>query len=221
MAALPESRGTVPAAASAVLRAGLRALQLGGDDRLECRLLDYAQLLHRWNRRYALSGARGLPELISRHLLDSLTLHSHLGSPRHWLDVGSGAGLPGLPLALATPRCHFTLLDRSLNKARFLRQAKLELGIDNISVAHTELRSFEPEPPPEGIMARAVMPLSALLRKLRHLCRGGTRLLIPHGRYPAATLRSLPAAFRLLACPRVALPEWRVERHLLILEGRG
>ncbi len=218
---LPEPGGAVPADARATLRAGLRALQLGDDDRLERGLFDYAQLLHRWNRRYALSGARELPELISRHLLDSLTLHSHLGAPHHWLDVGSGAGLPGLPLALASPLRHFTLLDRSLNKARFLRQAKLELGIDNISVAHTELRSFDPQPPPEGILARAVMPLSVLLSKLRHLCRGGTRLLLPHGRYPAAALRSLPAAFHLLGCPRVALPGVRVERHVLILEGRG
>ena len=203
------------------MRAGLRSLQLAGDVGLERRLLDYARLLQRWNRRYALSGARELPELISGHVLDSLTLHSHLGAPRHWLDVGSGAGLPGLPLALASAPKQFTLLDRSLNKIRFLRQAQLELGIDNISVAHAELRHFNPQPPPEGILARAVMPLAALLPSLRHLCGGGTRLLVPHGRYPAAALRSLPDAFRLLACPRVVLPGRRVERHLVILERRS
>ncbi len=216
MAELPEDPEV-----TASLRVGLQALQLGGNAELEQRLLDYARLLQRWNQRYGLSGTHKLSELITRHVLDSLTLHPYLGVFCRWLDVGSGAGLPGVPLALASVAQRFTLLERSLNKARFLRQVKLELGIDHLSVVHTELQHYEPQSLPEGILARAVMPLAKLLPCLRHLCRRGTRVLVPQGRYPAAALATLPDYFRLLDCPRIVLRELSVERYLVILEGRG
>ena len=141
----------------------------------------YCRLVAQWNQAYNLVGARTLPEIASRHILDSLSLSNFLPpEARRVLDLGTGAGLPGLPLAVIHPDRQFTLLDRNRKKARFVRQAKLDLDLSNIKVVTDEASHYRGGPF-ECIMARAVGSLAEVVRSSAHLIAAGGIYLLPKG----------------------------------------
>lgn len=181
-------------------------------------LLDYLALLVKWNKAYNLTAVRDPDEMVSRHLLDSLSVTpfvAPLGG--RWLDVGSGGGMPGVPLAILFPERHFTLLDANGKKTRFLTQVKLELGLDNLSVVHARVEAFRPEQPFSGIVSRAFSALGDFTGWTRHLGDGDTRWLAMKGVHPDDELQALPADFELLACHLLRVPGCQGQRHLLIL----
>ncbi|MGB5737022.1 MAG: 16S rRNA (guanine(527)-N(7))-methyltransferase RsmG [Thiohalocapsa sp.] len=154
------------------------------------RLIAFLALLMRWNRAYNLTAVRDPAEMVPRHLLDSLAVLPWI-SRGPVLDAGTGAGLPGIPLAVARPELRFTLLDGNGKKARFVRQAVLELGLDNVEVVHSRLEAYRPAEKFATITARAVASLSDLLGRCAHLAAADARLLALKGRLPEQEIAAL------------------------------
>ncbi|BCG27979.1 ribosomal RNA small subunit methyltransferase G [Pseudomonas tohonis] len=181
-------------------------------------LLAYLALLIKWNKAYNLTAVRDPDEMVSRHLLDSLSVVPHVAAlGDHWLDVGSGGGMPGIPLAILFPDRRFTLLDSNGKKTRFLTQVKLELKLANLEVIHSRVEAVQPERPFAGIISRAFSSLEDFANWTRHLGDGDTRWLAMKGVHPSDELVALPEDFRLEAEHALAVPGCQGQRHLLIL----
>ena len=199
------------------LSAGLEALGIPADTVQQARLLDYLTLLTRWNRAYNLTAVRDPAQMIPAHLLDSLSIHPYLRGDRV-IDLGTGPGLPGLPLAVMDPARSFTLLDSNGKKTRFVEQAVHELGLDNVQVVRERADAYRPATGFDCITARAFAPLSDILRLARPLLRNGRgRLLAMKGQRAEieAELEDLaldPQAFRVIP---LEVPQLQRERHLV------
>lgn len=201
------------------LARGIQALGLSIDTAAQQRLLDYLALLAKWNKAYNLTAVRNVDEMVSRHLLDSLSivpLFEAAGGER-WLDVGSGGGMPGIPLAILFPGKSLTLLDSNGKKTRFLTQVKLELKLDNLQVIHSRVEAFQPEQPFNGIVSRAFSSLEDFTNWTRHLGDVHTNWLAMKGVHPSDELAALPEDFRVEAEHALAVPGCQGQRHLLIL----
>ncbi|MDH4583964.1 16S rRNA (guanine(527)-N(7))-methyltransferase RsmG [Pseudomonas sp. BN415] len=182
------------------------------------KLLAYLALLIKWNKAYNLTAVRDPDEMVSRHLLDSLSVVSHVAElGDNWLDVGSGGGMPGIPLAILFPERRFTLLDSNGKKTRFLTQVKLELKLTNLEVVHNRVEAFAPEQPFNGIVSRAFSSLEDFSNWTRHLGDGETRWLAMKGLHPDDELQALPADFRVESAHQLEVPGCQGQRHLLIL----
>lgn len=196
------------------LDAGLARLGLDPPARERESLIALIALLDRWNRAYNLTAVRDPLEMVSRHLLDSLAVSAYLHGNR-LLDLGTGAGLPGLPLGITQPQRTFHLLDSSGKKTRFVRQAAIELGLTNVHVVQARFESYRPPEKFATILSRAVAPLSTLVAVARPLLEPSGRLLLLKGRYPDEELAALdPAAGRVLV-HRLEVPFVEGERHLI------
>lgn len=181
-------------------------------------LLAYLALLIKWNKAYNLTAVRNPDEMVSRHLLDSLSVVSFVAQyGDDWLDVGSGGGMPGIPLAIMFPERRFTLLDSNGKKTRFLTQVKLELKLNNLEVIHSRVEEFQPEQPFSGISSRAFSSLEDFTHWTRHLGDANTHWLAMKGVHPDDELQALPADFRLQSCEVLKVPGCQGQRHLLIL----
>jgi 16S rRNA (guanine527-N7)-methyltransferase len=159
------------------LQQGVAELGIALDAEAQRKLLDYLALLHKWNKVYNLTAIRDQQQMVSNHLLDSLAVLPHLWKGR-WLDVGCGAGLPGLVLAVAQPDWQFALLDSNSKKTGFVQQAVIELGLHNVSVHCERVEAWQPAERFDGIISRAFSELSEFLRSTRHL-------MVPQGRWVA------------------------------------
>jgi 16S rRNA (guanine527-N7)-methyltransferase len=181
-------------------------------------LLGYLALLIKWNKAYNLTAVRNPDEMVSRHLLDSLSVVPFVAERGDsWLDVGSGGGMPGIPLAILFPERRFTLLDSNGKKTRFLTQVKLELKLANLDVVHSRVEEFQPQAPFAGICSRAFSSLQDFSDWTRHLGNGDTHWLAMKGVHPNDELQALPADFRLQSCEVLRVPGCQGQRHLLIL----
>lgn len=182
-------------------------------------LLAYLGLLHKWNKAYNLTAVRSPNEMVSRHLLDSLSILPYVQGDR-WLDVGSGGGMPGIILAIMQPTAQFTLLDSNGKKTRFLTQVKLELGLTNLTVVHDRVEAFQGAQPFNGIVSRAFSSLADFTQLTRHLSSAETRWLAMKGLYPEEELAALPVDFEVMDSAQLAVPGCQGSRHLLILRRR-
>lgn len=156
------------------LAAGIADLKLELDFERQKKLLDYLQLLHKWNNVYNLTAVRKVEQMVFYHLLDSLAVLPHLW-PRHWLDVGSGAGLPGLILAIAQPDWQFTLIDSNSKKTSFIQQAIVELNLSNVKVRCTRVEELKIGEKFDGIISRAFADTSDFVNTTRHLLAANGR----------------------------------------------
>lgn len=164
-----------------ILEKGLLLLGVELDQSQVKVLLAYLRLLEKWNQHYNLTAIKNSKEMISKHVLDSLSIESYLEG-RRILDVGSGAGLPGIPLAIARPGCEFVLLDSNAKKTRFLFQASVELGLPNISVVSERVEVYRPSHLFDTIIARAFAKLVDFVAQAEHLCKPRGCLLAMKGR---------------------------------------
>jgi 16S rRNA (guanine527-N7)-methyltransferase len=202
---------------AAKLAEGVAALGLALPPEAQSRLIDYLALLHKWNRIYNLTAVRETSRMVSQHLLDSLALAPHLKADS-LLDVGSGAGLPGIPLAVAAPRMQVTLLESSQKKAAFLQQAKLELKLDNVAVVCERVERWHPGRTFDVVISRAFSDLAEFVNLAgRHVAPGGGRLAAMKGIYPHEEITQLPAGWELEAAVALSVPGLRARRHLLLL----
>lgn len=200
------------------LKQGATLLGVDLSDAQQEQLIAYLALLNKWNKAYNLTAVRDPAEMVSRHLLDSLSVAPHVEqSGSRWLDVGSGGGMPGIPLAILFPERRFTLLDSNGKKTRFLTQVKLELKLDNVDVVHSRVEQFEPEQAFTGITSRAFSSLADFANWTRHLGNSDTYWLAMKGVQPDDELQALPADFQLARCLVLKVPGCQGQRHLLIL----
>lgn len=179
-------------------------------------LLSYLALLERWNRAYNLTAVKNPKDMISRHLLDSLSVAPYINGTR-LLDAGTGAGLPGIPLAIAQPGLEVTLLDSSGKKVRFLNHVRRQLGLENIHPVQERLESFSSPAPFDGIVSRAFSDLATFARAARHLAPVSARLLAMKGRHPDSELRELPDWVRVESVEKLTVPGLQEDRHLVIM----
>ena len=195
------------------LAAGLEALGLPAA--LATPLLAYLALLARWNATYNLTAIRDPRDMVAKHLLDSLAMQPFVRGLRTLADLGTGPGLPGIPLAIATPGLQVTLVESNGKKARFLREAVRQLGLGNVQVAESRIEAFRPGTPFDAITARALATLPLILELGGHLPGPGGRLLAMKGVVPDEEIATLPAGWRLAAVHPLRVPGLDAERHLV------
>ncbi len=211
----------LPAAVHADLDAGLRALAL--DPALAEPLLRYLALLLRWNATYNLTAIRDPREMVVKHLLDSLAMAPFVGEAAGIVtlaDLGTGAGLPGIPLALAHPGLYVTLVESNGKKARFMREAVRVLGLRNAVVAESRIEAFDKPGAFAAITARALATLPQILSLGGHLLSADGVLLAMKGARPDEEIAALPAAWCVRAIQTLSVPGLDAERHLVIV-GRA
>ena len=198
------------------LAGGLQALGVSLNDAQQQALLDYRDLLVKWNRAYNLTAVRDPGEMIQRHLLDSLSVLAHLDD-RDTLDVGTGAGLPGIPLAIARPDLRFVLLDSNGKKTRFLNQCVLELGLGNVEVIHGRAEDCSPEEPFTQISSRAFTALENLVNWCGDLLANEGEFLAMKGQFPDDEVSALPAGWQVTSSHSLDVPGADGDRHLLVI----
>jgi len=199
------------------LKSGIAALGLEVPADSSQRMLEYLELVGKWNKTYNLTAIREQDRMLTHHLLDSLAVLPHVKGPRV-LDVGSGAGFPGIPLALARPDWRFTLLDSSHKKTVFLRQAVIELKLTNVEVVCARVENWTDSRPFDAVISRAFSDLPEFLTLAGRLCAGNGVVIAMKGIYPHDELAQLPANFRLREVVSLRVPGLGAERHAALLQ---
>lgn len=202
----------------AILYQGIEQAKLAITDEAKQKLLDYLALMQKWNKVHNLTAVRDANEMVTLHLLDSLVVLPHIDA-KHLLDVGSGAGLPGIPLAICLPDLQVTVIDSNSKKVSFMRQAKAELGITNLEVLAGRVEDIAPTKKFEIIISRAFSDLSLFISLTRHLLDVQGKWLAMKGVYPEAELIDLVKNTGLTASKVELLnvPGLEAQRHLVFL----
>jgi 16S rRNA (guanine527-N7)-methyltransferase len=198
------------------LAIGAEALGLRLSVETLARLERYLDLLEKWNAVINLTAVRDRERMVTLHLLDSLTVVPHVAGRATLLDVGSGGGMPGIPLAIACPSLKVTLLEPNQKKAAFLRQAKLELNLDQVTVVAERVERWFPSEPFEAIVSRAFSDLPDFVAGAAHLLAPGGALIAMKGGVPFEEIARLPARFVTETIP-VSVPNLAAERHLIVM----
>ena len=180
----------------------------------------FIRLLEKWNRVTNLTAVRDPLQMVTRHILDSLAVVPFL-TRGSLLDVGTGAGLPGVPIAIASPGLDVTLLDSNAKKLRFVRQATAELGLDNVQVVQARMQEYQPGRSFDMVISRTVASLSELYQQTVHLLRPGGRMLFMKGAVPEQEIGALQDGRAGLHIEHLNIPGLAAERHLLWLETTG
>ena len=207
----------LPAALRDELESGLGALDLAPS--LSEPLLAYVALLDRWNRTYNLTAIRDPGEMVAKHLLDSLAMHPFAASGT-LADLGTGPGLPGIPLAIASPQLQVTLVESNGKKARFLREAVRTLRLSNARVAESRIEALDLPAAFDAITARALATLPLILQLGGHLLKPQGRLLAMKGAVPDTEIAALPPGWRVERIEPLSVPGLDAERHLVVV-GRA
>ncbi|MBV8801689.1 MAG: 16S rRNA (guanine(527)-N(7))-methyltransferase RsmG, partial [Gammaproteobacteria bacterium] len=179
--------------------------------------LQYLYLMQRWNHVYNLTAILDIEEMIMLHIIDSLSISPYLHGNRI-IDIGTGAGLPGIPLALIHPEKHITLLDSNNKKTRFLTQVVIELKIKNIDIISSRCENFHPEQRFDSILSRAFASLKVMLLTTQHLLKEHGQFLAMKGSYPEQELLDIPSGFKMSAIQPLHINGLEAERHLICLE---
>lgn len=198
---------------------GLAAMGVALDAAALDRAIAHLHLIAKWNRVHNLTAVREPEQMVVVHLLDSLSLLPHLGEARTLIDVGSGAGFPGIPVAIARPDLQVTLLDSSHKKGTFLEQARTELGIANVRVVCERVEQFRPEAGFDVVVSRAFADLGDFVSQAQHLVTPGGRLLAMKGVYPFEEIARLPATHRVADVVELTVPSLDAKRHLVRVEA--
>ncbi|OCA61920.1 MULTISPECIES: 16S rRNA (guanine(527)-N(7))-methyltransferase RsmG [Aeromonas] len=183
-------------------------------DTQKTQLVQLVELLHKWNKAYNLTSVRDPDAMLVKHILDSLVVSPHLHGER-FIDVGTGPGLPGLPLAIINPDKQFVLLDSLGKRINFIRQVIQELGLTNVTPVKSRVEEYQPDVGFDCVLSRAFASLEDMLSWCHHLPSEQGSFLALKGQYPEQELAQLPANIRLVACHELRVPELEGERHLL------
>jgi 16S rRNA (guanine527-N7)-methyltransferase len=201
------------------LTEGLQALNLQLEPGAERALLDFVLLLDKWNQAYNLTAVRDPQQMITRHILDSLSISPFVKGPRV-LDVGSGAGLPGIPLALAQPQLDFVLLDSNAKKTRFITQAVASFRIKNVEIVQERVEKYDPRKKFNTLISRAFASIADMLAGTGHLADTGAEFLAMKGVYPQEELTAIPQNYKVSSVQALQVPGLDAARHLVIITRR-
>ena len=201
------------------LAEGLAAMRLVLDAAGQAKLVAYLRLIEKWNKVHNLTAVREPGQMVVLHLLDSLAVLPHVAVARSLLDVGTGAGLPGIPLAVARPDLAVTLLDSSHKKATFLRQAKAELGLANVEVACERVENWHPPASFDVVVSRAFAELADFVTQAGHLVAPGGAMLAMKGVHPFDELARVPPTHRVENVVALRVPSLDAQRHLVLLKA--
>lgn len=183
------------------------------------KLAGHLELVEKWNRVHNLTAVRGTEQMVPLHVLDSLSILSHLGTSSAIIDVGSGAGLPGIPLAIARPAMRVTLLDSSHKKCAFLQQAKIELALANVEVVCDRVESWNPPTKFDVALSRAFSDLADFVEQARHLLAPEGRLIAMKGVHPFDEIARVPPTHRVSRVLELTVPGLDAHRHAVFLEA--
>ena len=197
-----------------ILLSGLSEMSLSLNDTQIDRLLKYVVLLIKWNKAYNLTAVRKPDQMITRHLLDSLSICPYLRG-KSIIDVGTGAGLPGIPLAIVFPERNFTLLDSNNKKTRFVLQAVSELELSNVDVVQSRVEEAQFPELFDTLITRAYSSIGDMLKQTSHLLAADGVFLAMKGIYPLAELDDLPAEYCVKESITIKVPGLDEARHLL------
>ena len=193
-------------------------LDLASDQREN--LLNYVGLLDKWNKVYNLTAVRDATRMVSVHILDSVAVLPYWTGIGRLLDVGTGGGLPGIPLAIARPNANVTMLDSLQKKTTFVRQCIGELGLKNAEVVCERVEQFAPAEKFEAIISRAFSEIIDFVNGAGHLLRPGGRMLAMKGVYPHDEIARLPEAFVVTEVVELIVPQVEGKRHLVVIEKK-
>ena len=199
-----------------ILSKGLRQLNLAQslDEKQQSSLIKYVELLDKWNKTYNLTAVRKPEQMVTRHLLDSLSICPYIRG-KHILDVGTGAGLPGIPLAIVFPEKHFTLLDSNNKKTRFVIQAVSELELPNVDVVQSRVENFQFPELFDTITTRAYSAIGEMVKQTSHLLASGGVFLAMKGANPVAEIDEMSSKYAVKESHIIKVPGLEEERHLL------
>jgi len=214
----PGSRRSTPSNTSpaATLKDGIERMKLQIRPPVRAQLLAYIALLVKWNQTFSLTAIDDPQQMVVRHLLDSLSLVPYIKGSR-LVDVGSGAGLPGVPLALVFPEYEVVLLDSQTKKVRFMTQVIADLQITNIDIAHTRVQDYHPQQMFDTVISRAFATLMEFTIAAKHLCAAQGCMVAMKGRYPAIELEEMKEAGRTVDIKPVQVPGLDAQRHIAII----
>ena len=199
-----------------ILEAGMQQMEVEYSSEQRDMLLAYLQLLMTWNKAYNLTAIRDPGEMIRLHLLDSLAVLSHISGKR-LIDVGTGAGLPGIPLAIMCPERDFTLLDSNGKKTRFLFQARCDLGLSNLKEINSRVENHRPEVPYDAVLSRAFTSVADMVKKCSHLLSPEGLFLAMKGKFPQSELSEVGKDYKVNASHTLQVPGVDGERHLIVI----
>jgi len=205
--------------APTTLSEGLESLQLSLSPETRQKLLDYVALVQKWNKVYNLTAVRDADKMLTHHLLDSLAVVPHIAAAKSILDVGSGAGLPGIPLALALPDTRVTLLDSNHKKAAFLNQALIELQLGNAEVVCERVEKYQKKQLFDVVISRAFSDLPEFIALAGRLVVPGGTLLAMKGVHPFEEIAQIKEDFKLSGVTPVMVPGLDAERHLVFMKA--
>lgn len=211
------SRELSPAQLDSALKEGIAAQGLQVEDQARAAMLQYLGLLQRWNKAYNLTSIKDPAQMLSYHLLDSLSIGPHLQG-QSFIDVGTGAGLPGIPLAVTHPDKTFSLLDSNGKKIRFLFQIKTALKLGNVKEMQGRVEEYKPEQRYDGVISRAFASLTDMIEGSEHLLVAGGRFYAMKGRYPDKELSALPKGYKVEQAIELEVPTLDQQRHLVIIK---
>jgi 16S rRNA (guanine527-N7)-methyltransferase len=197
------------------LQSGVNELGLSIPADKQASMLAYLRLVEKWNRVYNLTAVRGIRKLLIRHLLDSLTVLPHLCG-RRILDIGTGAGLPGIPLALAAPELELVLLDSNAKRIRFLRQAVAELALDNVTLVQDRVEEYRSGEKFDTLVSRAYTSLAAMIESSGHLLSDDGCIIAMKGLWPGDETTTIPEGFHIDRVIDTHVPELNEQRHLVL-----
>ncbi|QSW35485.1 16S rRNA (guanine(527)-N(7))-methyltransferase RsmG [Leclercia pneumoniae] len=186
-------------------------------DHQKNQLVAYVDMLNKWNKAYNLTSVRDPNEMLVRHILDSIVVAPHLEGAR-FIDVGTGPGLPGIPLSIVRPECQFTLLDSLGKRVRFLKQVQHELKLENITPVQSRVEEFPAEPPFDGVISRAFASLNDMVSWCHHLPGEQGRFYALKGVMPEEEIALLPPKYAVEKSVKLKVPQLTGERHLVIIK---
>ncbi|MCH1931781.1 16S rRNA (guanine(527)-N(7))-methyltransferase RsmG [Shewanella sp. A25] len=199
---------------SAQLEAYLAEINLPATAEQKKQLLDFVGMLNKWNKAYNLTSVRDPEAMLVRHIMDSLVVSPHLVGER-FIDVGTGPGLPGIPLAIMNPDKSFVLLDSLGKRIRFQKQVAFELGIKNISSVESRVEAFQPEQKFDGVLSRAFASIHDMLTWCHHLPTDDGQFYALKGQLTDDEMQQIPAGFKVSEIIELKVPKLDEQRHLL------